>query len=818
MVIRRKAINPATDRCLTSLQGGVIEQTPTSTDSESLGAWKQLPSAPIQPDSLHQGNDFVGSDAKGDTWGPDITAQSLEPPSIDGTAKQQEIYGASFGEISQDGPLWEQNDLQASAAMQTAEEHQVGHIMLNRQRNEGDAHETTTPPKTSENNVSLSEDLLKASESTGVLFSQVRSPDKVVQRPSGEIGTEDRATTSTSSATQSLRREAAPASSRPGALSASNAIEQTNETYQIKHVSWIDASSSGQLRQSPILIQNSNGPCPLLALINALSLSNPLSNTSGLVETLCVRQQVSLGLLLDAVFDELMHRRGGDAAEGLPDVGDLYAFLMTLHTGMNVNPRFVPPPKAPLNLMDAPLNPVDEPTAAQDVEVPGSFEETQGMRLYGTFSIPLVHGWLPREDHPAYSALQRSARTYEDAQNLLFREEELEDKLRTEGLSRDEQQLLQDVVIVKYFLTQSATQLTKHGLEVLERAAPPGSLFILFRNDHFSTVYKHPRSQQLLQLVTDMGYVGHEEIVWESLVDVTGEKSEFLAGDFRPVGGTVDGQPRSQSNRPSQEPNTDNGRRQMQASSQIDNRPGSSTNNSGLHNPSALLADPFVTDAVQSANPNAEQEDHDLALALQLQEEEEDQHERDLAARRHEERLSREVLSHQATPPSPRRRRSGRRNSGRGGGGQEIRPLVPVQTSTQPPIPILNGPPADAPPPTYEQAASGIPYHPPPNHPAHPASPTLSTGPGPLNPYPPPQQQPRPMPVGSGRRPGLSGTPSSVGGYRGRYSYAAAAATQGHHHPISPGRAGGRQNMGVGPVTAGPEAGGGEGKRECVVM
>lgn len=118
------------------------------------------------------------------------------------------------------------------------------------------------------------------------------------------------------------------------------AKKQRKETYEIRKVRWRDATCTNNPRTSPILVQNVNGPCPLLALVNALSLSTPADLETPLVEALRSREQISLLLLLDAVIDELM-RRGGDDEE-LPDVIDLHYFLLDLHTGMNVNPRFFP--------------------------------------------------------------------------------------------------------------------------------------------------------------------------------------------------------------------------------------------------------------------------------------------------------------------------------------------------------------------------------------------------------------------------------------------------------------------------------------------
>ena len=478
------------------------------------------------------------------------------------------------------------------------------------------------------------------------------------------------------------------------------AKNQRSETYQIKHIRWLD-SSSGSTRVSPIMVQNANGPCPLLALVNALTLSTPATSTTALVETLRVREQVSLGLLLDAVFDELMSGRRGDAAQELPDVADLYSFLVTLHTGMNVNPRFV-------NLQEPNL--IDGLSPMYGNRVPGGFENTKEMKLYSTFSVPLIHGWLPPRSHPAYAALERSARTYEDAQNLMFREEELEDKLQHEGLSHEEQVLLEDIASIKYFLSSSATQLTAYGLDTITEALLPGSIAILFRNDHFSTLYKHPRSEQLFTLVTDMGYAGHEEVVWEGLVDVNGEGSSFFAGDFRPVGDTA----------PSRQDSTQNN----SDWTTVSHSRRSTTNNPRTtrdSNPQHLPTPPSESYNLPSS-PTTEQEDHDLALALQLQEEE-DERSRSSQARRNEEAVFARTYLDPALPPTPVRRSA---NSSRSTQSQVVRPLVPprggsasANATRRPPSQreaVRRDPEAadDAPPPSYEQAAKSRPYIPPP--------------------------------------------------------------------------------------------------------
>ncbi|KAK4120901.1 hypothetical protein N657DRAFT_673996 [Parathielavia appendiculata] len=408
-----------------------------------------------------------------------------------------------------------------------------------------------------------------------------------------------------------------------------------SETYQIKNINWYDATATKNPRTSPILVQNANGPCPLVALVNALTLTTPADKTNtALVETLKSREQVSLGLLLDAVFDELMSERRTQSDVPLPDVAELYEFLQGLHTGMNVNPRFIPAPEVVPAFKRTSLTHI-HPTERTDM-IPGTFEHTKEMALYSTFSIPLIHGWLPSKDDAVHEAFTRHAVSYEDAQNLLFREEELEEKLCSpQGLTLEEQQLYQDILTIKSFLSISATQLTKVGLDVIKKTMKPGSVAILFRNDHFSTLYRHPQTLELLTLVTDAGYAGHAEVVWESLVDINGESAEFFSGDFRLVGGATHDHLRPlhdtvPENWTGAAPDGDNSEWTT-----VQSRRGRS--HTARHSSST---EPPLS-------PKHEQEDRDLALALQLQEEEDERARVEQDRRRRESLLSEQYIEQQ---------------------------------------------------------------------------------------------------------------------------------------------------------------------------
>ncbi|KAL4805018.1 hypothetical protein BDV18DRAFT_141747 [Aspergillus unguis] len=288
--------------------------------------------------------------------------------------------------------------------------------------------------------------------------------------------------------------------------------EKRAETYSIRHISWKD--TTGTLRESPILVQNKNGPCPLLALVNALVLRAAGQNVQPpIVRALRTREQISLGLLIEALFDELTTRLGPD--DEFPDIEALSRFLTMLHTGMNVNPRLT----------------LESSGSA------GTFLQTEDIKFYSTFGVPLVHGWIASPAADVSAALGRIGQYHEDIQLLPFRKQELEDRVfQGIALSSEEESVMADIQAIQNFTdVENATQLSSFGLIQLTRTLRPGSLSILFRNDHFATVYKHPELRQLFTLVTDAGYSNHAEVVWESLVDVSGSNTGFYAGDFRLV-------------------------------------------------------------------------------------------------------------------------------------------------------------------------------------------------------------------------------------------------------------------------------------------
>ncbi|KAI3205319.1 hypothetical protein DTO027I6_5318 [Penicillium roqueforti] len=441
--------------------------------------------------------------------------------------------------------------------------------------------------------------------------------------------------------------------------------EQRSETYTIRHIRWTD--QSGQLLESPILVQNQNGPCPLLALINALVLrANPNAHPP-IVRALSTREQISLGLLIEAMFEELTTCLGPD--EEFPDIEALTQFLTMLHTGMNVNPRLT----------------------MNSTEGFGTFLETSDLGLYSTFGIPLIHGWLASWSSPTHAAMSRTAQYYEDIQMLPFRRHEFEERVaRGEALEPAEENIMADIQTIQRFVEiENATQLSPFGLTQLSTKLTPGSVSILFRNDHFSTLYKHPQSHQLYTLVTDAGYAGHAEVVWESLVDVTGFNTEYYSGDFRPVGAG-----------PSAPSGPD------PAVLQASNEPAT-------HSPEA-------NEGSKSPELTQEQSDADYAYALSLQFQEEERRENARNEQARDRRTSAPSNSSNRPLPSPRlsnvpnRPLPSPRLSNVPNRSSSIANTIGSRPSPQP----QHGPdPEDpnAPPPPYEQAAASGPRCSPPD-------------------------------------------------------------------------------------------------------
>ncbi|PRW58319.1 FAM63A-like isoform X2 [Chlorella sorokiniana] len=90
---------------------------------------------------------------------------------------------------------------------------------------------------------------------------------------------------------------------------------------------------------------------------------------------------------------------------------------------------------------------------------------------------------------------------------------------------------VREALLVQQFLDGHPSQLTFHGLVALQEGLRPNQLAVFFRNNHFSTLFKH--EGQLYALVTDEGFQYETDVVWEHICDVSND-TQLVDGQFRP--------------------------------------------------------------------------------------------------------------------------------------------------------------------------------------------------------------------------------------------------------------------------------------------
>lgn len=250
--------------------------------------------------------------------------------------------------------------------------------------------------------------------------------------------------------------------------------------------------------QHRILLQNNNGPCALLALANVLLLS---PRQAGVAQELIYLVRRSDTVYLQDLIQVLANIGIQDQNGADSDVSQLLQLLPRLHTGLNINPKFN-----------------------------GSFGDGVEMSIFRLYNVAIVHGWIidSSSDPVAYEHVSRYS--YEEAQKALVESYEIkQNTLSTSNAS----QILEDANYIKSFFARSATQLTEYGLRHLREVLVEKSFAILFRNDHFSAIYKN--NGELYTLVTDLGFKGRGDVVWQALKSVNGSQDTFYTGNFIPT-------------------------------------------------------------------------------------------------------------------------------------------------------------------------------------------------------------------------------------------------------------------------------------------
>ncbi|EGC31787.1 hypothetical protein DICPUDRAFT_82343 [Dictyostelium purpureum] len=244
--------------------------------------------------------------------------------------------------------------------------------------------------------------------------------------------------------------------------------------YRVKRISYLKKEVS-------IILQNENGPCPLISIANVLLLQRKIHIDSDL-------QYVTLKKLGDLIMKYAKNLYEGN--QDVLDILDDYDknVLPTLEKGLIVNIYF---------------------------DNISGFEKTEPCQIFDYLNIKLVHGWIPDPEQLDIKQIIGSLSYNDLAPKIVSFEQSFP------NAKVDTQQKVNDFA--------NSNQLTEHGLHLIQENLKEDELCVFFRNNHFATMTKHDGYLHIL--VSDVGYERESNIIWDRIMSKEGE-SIFLSGDF----------------------------------------------------------------------------------------------------------------------------------------------------------------------------------------------------------------------------------------------------------------------------------------------
>lgn len=259
-----------------------------------------------------------------------------------------------------------------------------------------------------------------------------------------------------------------------------------SDSESVYHIKWVNFKN----QKVPIITQNENGPCPLLAIMNILLLKKKVTLTQS-VEFITANQVMAhLG---NCVLENVPREEAATAQSRLnfeQNMQDAMAVMHKLQTGLDVNVRF---------------------TGVRD------FEYTTECIIFDLLHVSLYHGWLvDPQNQDEVEAVGKCSYN------------QLVEKIIGDKTS-DKPEEVQQALIAEQFLERTASQLTYHGLCELNTQVKDDELAVFFRNNHFTTLYRN--KNELFQLVTDQGFLTESNVVWETLGNVEGD-CHFVDSEF----------------------------------------------------------------------------------------------------------------------------------------------------------------------------------------------------------------------------------------------------------------------------------------------
>jgi len=279
-----------------------------------------------------------------------------------------------------------------------------------------------------------------------------------------------------------------------------------------------------------ILLQNENGPCPLLAIANCLILTNRI--------TFSDQRYVGLNSLVSKIAEVSL--TGSHSKLQVQDD----AHNMQMDSVLQTIPKLIR--GLDLNVQFTAVN---------------AMEFTSELCVFDVLGIDVLHGWLvDPQDRVTCDAIQ--SLSINQLYNELVKCDIATEAERMFQIKCVAGEILTDVIndialgdaepttaaaaaadvadsehsiekrkanadtirrgeIIKMFIGQSQTQISHHGLCRLHADMKERQMAVLYRNAHFSTIFKF--EGKLYTLVSDEGYQLETSVVWERLENINGD-------------------------------------------------------------------------------------------------------------------------------------------------------------------------------------------------------------------------------------------------------------------------------------------------------
>lgn len=305
-------------------------------------------------------------------------------------------------------------------------------------------------------------------------------------------------------------------------------------SYSLKRIQW-NGEATG------IVLQSESGPCPLIALANALALRRD--------ERFATSGSILQSDLLERVGNHLSQAASHSGDQNwAQNVDDALGVLPRLTRGLDVNVRFngvdqveFTPELAPFDVLHVRvlhgwvIDPEDavtqsvrhsrrrSPLNSTSVIIAFlAFAQAVGTKSYNQLVERIVGAMDARER--AHVRVNIRAHDGDDGKCARATVAECQGT----SAEADEQG---EAAAISEFLASTSGQLTAEGLSQLHTSVNEGEIFAFFRNNHFSTAIK--RDNRLFLLVTDVGYQHESDVVWEELAAIDGD-TRLCRADFTP--------------------------------------------------------------------------------------------------------------------------------------------------------------------------------------------------------------------------------------------------------------------------------------------